>query len=443
MFIIFFWVFVNIFFYKIISDSGFSVFLLLNLFLGVNSLILFRFLKNLRRNIIYVYTYTGWILYTTLGIVRECFVGNKDYNGAFSHIIFLFIIASLLIYLGIYLMQRVKFKKGFAFLNEFRLSSKTFLVLIAIDLALTVYKIVIAGGLHSFIYAGYGNKVESSFMTFFSLFPGITTNVLYLCLPFIFYKTPLHLRIIAGLYFVINIVMGVLNGSSLSIFNPLLALFSFIFLSINQRDYIRLNKVKVYALVFVCLAIIGGVLIRQNRTNYGEFSRNVDIGVVNNILQSSTFDNISNLEDILKMEPTYSLGQTIYPFVSYLPRKVFPWKPMELSRIISYKIKGMDEENLIGFLPSPIGEFYYDFGYIGIILGMLYVGFIIGFVQEKMNNTKNSVWKLAITLGFCIYATIISGWYTGFAIRGVRLVLFLVLVFYINKFFLKNKKILS
>lgn len=434
LFIITFWIFINFLFYDTIVYSGWQILFLFNLFIAINISFLWGFLNDLRKNIVYIFLYTGWIIYSSLGMVRECYIGNTDVNGDFSIIILWFIFASILMFIGIYIVRSIKIEKGFSFVENMHISVKTFVILISLDLLLTLYKLYIAGGLHAFIYASYGSKVESDYMTFFSLFPGILSNVLYFTFPFIRHKAPLYLKIISIFYFLVNIVMGVLNGSSMSIFNPLLALFTYFYLTASSEE--NRVKIKQWSLGLLLIGIVGGVLIRQNRTNYAEFSTDVlNTSVIDKILESSTFDNFSNLKKIFEMSPTYTPGQLIYPYINYLPRSTFPWKPMELGRIIAYDVKGMDNENLIGFLPSPIGEFYYDYGYLGIILGMFYVGLIIAFFQEKMNRTKNSPWKLSILLAFSGYTTIISGWYTGFGVREVRLAIFIILLLLINRFF--------
>ncbi|GHT18141.1 hypothetical protein FACS189429_3990 [Bacteroidia bacterium] len=399
---------------------------------------LWGFLKDLKRNIVYVFTFTGWILYNNMGMIRECYAGNKDTDSSLSNIFLWLTVTSVLIFLGIKFIKTRKIKSSFSFIENLNVSNKTFFILIGLDVVLTIYKIILAGGFYEYFYAGYGMKIESSFMTFFNLFSGILNNALLLTFPFIRYKVPLYMKVIALLYFFFNIVLDAIGGSSLAIFSPFLLLFTFLYFTIKINH--NKTNLKKWMCVLLFFAVVSGVLIRQNRTDNSNFSTDVLYTAVDDIMKSATFDNISNLEKIFQIEPTYTPGQFVYPYIHFLPRSAFEWKPMEMGRVVAYKIKGYDESRMVGFIPSPLGEFYYDFGYLGIILGMLYVGIIIALFQEMMNNSSESPWKLVIVLGFCRYTTILAGWYTGFGVREVRLGLFVLLLLFINQFF-KSKKI--
>lgn len=424
--------------YKYIDDY----FLLFTLFICVASFINWHFCNvgNIKRNILYVFTFTGWLIYTGLGFIRQGYMAQWGTNQDNIIVIYiLYILSTLLLFFSIKNIQKRKIKGFGNVINQQMPKSIVIIILICAAVGLSLFRVHLAGGWQNFIYAAYGQKTETSFLTFFNLFSGIMDNLIYVILPVICFASSKKYKFIAIIYFLFTVFMGSLNGSSLSLFNPFIVLLTYIFIqTTSEKKRIRLRK---YFLIVIAIGVIGGILIRQNRSNNEDFTVAVLDNAMEDVLQSSTFDNVTNLQRILDLQPKYGIEQFVYPYINYLPRAVFPWKPIEMGRIISYKFKQMDNDKLIAFLPSPIGEFYYDFGYLGVILGMLFVGTFVGIVQEKINHTHNpSVLLWGHCMGACIYMTIYSGWYTGCFTRLVRMYILILLIHFLNKLFGTKKQ---
>lgn len=417
---------------KYICNGYFPLFVL---FVCMASAINWHFckVKDIKSTVLYIFTFTGWLIYTGLGFIRQGFMSQMGANDENLFLIYiLYTISTIILFMTIKHMQRKKFRGFGSIINQSRPKDIVIILLICLAVGLSFYRVYLAGGWLSFIYAAYGQKTESSFLTFFNLFSGIMDNMAYVVLPLICLRTETKMRIIAILYFLFTIFMGSINGSSMSLLNPFLALLTYKFIT-SERVRAK-QRLKKYFIIFMSIGVIGGVLIRQNRSNNENFSVNVLDDAIESVLETSTFDNVTNLQQILDLQPLYGIGQFIYPYINYLPRAVFPWKPMEMGRIISYQFKQMDSDKLVGYIPSPIGEFYYDLGYVGVIMGMLFVGFFVGLMQEKLNNTSHpSALLWAYCVGACIYMTIYSGWYTGCFIRLVRMFIFILLINYLSK----------
>lgn len=417
-----------------------TYFFLYVIFICLTAIINWHFcnVEDIKKNILYVFTFTGWLIYTGLGFIRQGYMSQLGLNNNnMFQIYILYIMSTLLLLLPMKLMHRKKISGFGNIVNQPMPNFKIILILICIAISLNLYRVYLAGGWVNFIYAAYGQKTDTAFLTFFNLFIGLMDNMIYVVLPIICLHSKIKIKVIAIFYFIFTIFMGCINGSSMSLFNPLLALLTYTYIMTNNLQ--KRATLKKYFLIVIIIGVIGGVLIRQNRSNNEEFTLNVVDGAIEDVLESSTFDNVTNLQKILDLEPEYGVGQFIYPYINYLPRSVFPWKPIEMGRIISYKFKQMDKDSLIAFLPSPIGEFYYDFGYLGIIIGMLFVGYIISLVQEKLNNTirpTNLLWGYC--MGVCIYLTIYSGWYTGCFTRIVRLFILILIINYLSNMFKKK-----
>ena len=415
--------------------TDYQAFLLYSLFIVINAFFIWNFINKsiLKTNIIYVFTFIAWLSYNALGFIHTSAIQqlrNIPREDWILWIYFLLILSSFLIYIPIKIMQNINFH-SVSFLKNFVIHPQTIILLICIGFALNLYKIHIAGGLESFINAAYGAKVESSYMTFFNLFIGITSNIIFIILPYMFLKQKSLIKILAIIYLLFYIIIGCLNGSSMSIMTPVIALFTYALFMTKKANK---KKLKRFFIIGLTVGIVGGMLIRVNRKHDKEFTIHNIEQAFNEIITSATFDNVTNLQYILgHMEPINQPQQFILPYVHYLPRNIFTWKPVELGRIIGYKHVGVNKDSKVAFLSSPIGDFYYDFGLIGIILGMLFVGFFIGYIQEKLNTLPQSPFILSIIIAFSLQFTGLSAWYTGCFTAIVRLLILYFMVILIEK----------
>jgi oligosaccharide repeat unit polymerase len=92
----------------------------------------------------------------------------------------------------------------------------------------------------------------------------------------------------------------------------------------------------------------------------------------------------------------------IKPFVFWIPRSIWEDKPEGLSSLVVEKIYGTSKglEYSTGF--TLTGEFYANFGFVGMILCSMLLGLFMGFVSRKMISTKNE-YTFIISLTTIIY----------------------------------------
>jgi len=419
--------------YMLIGSQNMGQYFLFAVFCILNTGIILMFIKDgIRKNLIYLFAFISWLLYNALGFYHVTYVNTYIEDSYITRVYLLLILSTILILLPI-LIAKKHVRKGFKRLRNLRLSYNAILLFLLISVGFQLYMISSAGGFDAYTNASYGAKVDSGLRTFFQLFGAILGSVGMFIMPLIFGNYGIKKKIVAISYLLFGLILSVIGGHSSGLLGTALSLFIFGYFSTNKKS--THLKLRTFALVAIPLGIIGGILIRMNRSDMSEFSLDSLNGSVTEIMVSPTFDNVVNCGYVLEnMEPVNAPEQFIYPFVNFLPRAVFPWKPMELGRIVGMKYVGTTEESLAGFIPSPVGEFYYDFGYIGIIFGMLFVGFVIGYVQEKLNRTyPQSVWILAFVVSFGGSTEILYAWYTGMFTGLVRWLIFLIVFFSFNK----------
>lgn len=391
--------------------------------------------RDLRLNLPYLCLFVIWLLFNSLGFIHSAII-DRQFKGIYILEVYItFIISTLLLYIPIYVKIRKRKTRVIGSRDVlFNLNYKSVLAIIFLGVLLQIYKIYSAGGILAFVFARYGEKTDSSLATFFDLFGGIIIAATSFLLPYACLRGNRFIRTITISYFVFNMLMAAAGGASLALFSPVVSIFLFLYF-INSNDKRRRN-LKIITSVLLLIAVVVGMIIRINRKSMDEFEFNGLLTTVEDIMESPTFDNVYNLNLIFeKVEPIYLPEQFILPYVHMIPRAVFPWKPMELGRIVGVEFVGTTEESMAGFITSPMGDFYYDFGVVGIVVGMLFCGLVISNITEYINKRRLTPFSLALTISVSGSFFGLYGWYTGCFSGLVKLGIALLIIFFLNKIF--------
>lgn len=388
-----------------------------------------------RKNVSYIFLFSCWLIFNSLGFIHTSLLDVGRYYPTNLFLYFLFILSTILLYIPIsYAIARRKRYKPFRLLSNYYITKKMALILIIVGLSFQLYKLATAGGFTAYTEAAYGEKLDGSVATFFHLLGGFVSKFSILLMPFLLKTDTKYIRYMVILYILYNILIGAVGGSSSSLLWPIISLFLFLYFMVRTNNARR--KIKLFLLGGILIGIIGGMMIRVNRKDTQNFHV-VDLKeAYQEIMLSPTFDNVTNLRYIVEtIPPVYEPNQFLYPFVFYLPRSVFPWKPMPLGRIVGVKYVGVTEESRVAFLTGPIGDFYYDFGMLGVIAGMLFCGAIVGYITERYNNSKHNMYTWGLFVGFMAPFVNFTSWYTGWFTNIIELYVLIIMLYAI-----KNKQ---
>ena len=401
--------------------------------------------KKTKLNFSYIYIFFSWEFFLSIGFVHNGIL-DGDCHVENTYLTYLLVIfATFLLYypISMCIKNRNKIKISQC-LKDFKIGRITAVIIVLIGISTNLYGVYLGGGFLQYIFASYGAKVENEYLTTLNLLHVFTAPFAALLLPYLCGKTNMLLKSMVVFYWGFSIFIGAISGASMSILSPIMMLFFFLYLNANNKTKEK-SLIRKFALLFV-IGVLSGIIIRSFRSDFSQVSDFSLTEAVEGILIGPTFDGLYNLRSLLsKVTPLYFPDQIILPLVFYLPRVVFPWKPTDLGLIVGKKFLDQSYESMAGFITTPLGDFYYDFGLVGIVIGMLFVGFVFGVLSEKINKIEKNPFHIAVFLYLSSCMASLNSWYTGCfkSIVTALTIIFILIVLnrFLNRFFPKTNRV--
>lgn len=407
------------------------------LFLVIQVIIIVKgFDKYIENNIIVIFLRIYWFMYMSMAIFYILY--NKYFNeNIYIWLICVLTISSICLIIGGFIANRTTRISKEKFVNP--IQNWVYVTLLVVWIFMVLYIIQSNGGILSFINLGYKLKYSNESKVYSILDKLFINPFMYFNLIFVTGNNKKLTTLISRIVFIVQLIYIYISGSSIRILMMFLSLCIMIIIGEENRLNIKKlsKKQKRWILISILLIILGGILailIRFNREN-DKFNTNVLSQAYTLILTTSTFDSLYYLIKVyIELKPVYSIGQFIFPFIFFLPRNVFNFKPIELGRIIATKFMRFNENINGGFAASSMGEFYYDFGYLGIIFGMIFIGFIFSYFQKKYSiviGERKS--RLAFILALMVQSASISTSWTTMGSYILGIIIFFNIVNFMNK----------
>ena len=104
----------------------------------------------------------------------------------------------------------------------------------------------------------------------------------------------------------------------------------------------------------------------------------------------------------------YQNGYTMWLFFTgFVPRMIWPDKPdSSVGQLVNHEFHVSDDEKTY-ISSTHLGELYWNFGWPGVVLGMLALGFLLGFINARCDLSERATLTRLLILITTIYATIV------------------------------------
>jgi len=168
-------------------------------------------------------------------------------------------------------------------------------------------------------------------------------------------------------------VINQTRGPIVSLIVPLIIFINY------QRKRIRVFH-GILIVAFLIVVLVGASFLRWSRT--------VDTKAAGFFLFSEIFTETDNYFDVIRNVPDkypYQYGKTLIPLITNpVPRFILPEKSEYKSAGAIYKDYKRMKHILIGVRITFLGELFFNFGLIGITIGMFLWGIILGFFSKNL-----------------------------------------------------------
>lgn len=191
-------------------------------------------------------------------------------------------------------------------------------------------------------------------------------------------------------------------------------------------------KYAILGIVAVLAAVIG---IVQKITAEGASAQNLSFPF--NLFRrlQSSYEQFENLFNIINTDFNFDFGRSIFEdvFITYIPRFIFPWKPVDVGFLRAQNILFYNDfwsiDRGTTYPVGIIAELYFNFWYVGIIFGMFGLGMLLRKIEQLAKNEPSYLPVLCALAG-----TFLAPQRT-FGTLILTAILFMTFVFLNNKLF--------
>ncbi len=227
------------------------------------------------------------------------------------------------------------------------------------------------------------------------------------------------------IFFALNSFLMVMNDSRGALMGYILSI------AIIYYFLIKPFTIKQYVAGLIMLILIAGAFGAHRGGSLGDGAGLASIGVE---LQGGTAVEFDNYVETFEMfeHQDYLHGSTLVPvFTLLIPRFINPDKNKFLTAGEYFKHYHNHDYISVGERLTYIGELYMNWGYMGIVLGMLLLGFLMAKIQNHFG-------KISSVVGYYFYVQLIisTSWLIpgdiasvvpGFLITNIVVILYAVL----------------
>jgi oligosaccharide repeat unit polymerase len=196
--------------------------------------------------------------------------------------------------------------------------------------------------------------------------------------------------------------------STLLIIGSRALLLSFVLsLLVYRHQFVRRIRFTSQLWVLAFLVLTGGYLgiIQKSAEQEGIQARTLDFpwNVIYRL--SGSYEQYETLLYTIGIDPPKEFGRTVVEdlFVTYFPRAIWPGKPRDFGFVRAQNVVFNDYWQRSRVTTYPIGvlgELFLNFGYVGIAVGMFFIGSLLKLLQRRAYQHARSLYPAV----FCIVA---------------------------------------
>jgi len=291
--------------------------------------------------------------------------------------------------------RRVRWRRGWSFERRARL-------VIGVGLASILVTIVLLGGVENWLLAGSDRIRQFAGLNFIVMLQNSLLSVsLAWFIKIASRHQPLsllcHLRFIA--FSVLALMLVALQGAKSTVFVYLLAMLIVWHVRVRQLSFLRLALIgcltfvllMVYHVVKQEYLVVGEfVFYDQQEGFFASFSRMLFQQLTGNLMQLQC---MAVLVDAIPNELSFQQGETLkMVFLIWLPSLLFPDKPPTAPGVFTLALWPEKWENEATTMPPGLfGEFYLNFGWVGVAFGALIFGAVYGVAYGRAARSGRDV----------------------------------------------------
>ena len=104
----------------------------------------------------------------------------------------------------------------------------------------------------------------------------------------------------------------------------------------------------------------------------------------------------------------FQAGDTIVPmFAAFIPRIIWPDKPDAAAGQVFNQEFGISQYRDVYISPSHLGELYWNFGWPGVLLGMLAIGALLGWIGGRCDLSEHATVTRLLVVAVTIYSLVV------------------------------------
>lgn len=235
------------------------------------------------------------------------------------------------------------------------------------------------------ITTNYSELKLGSLSLLLFLYPVFLTNTVYI---FLRYKLDILNKFFLVIISILIIALQFAAGTRSFIFNFIIAA-AYLYRYNNKKVDFKWGLKKVKVAIVILLVYISNVFMQIFRQNKDQVDMILDLNLADYLWKYDTFETyliaIRHFPDIENYKYFYSVKNLL---VWIVPRTFYENKSIAFGKYLAYLVWPSSTNVPSAYAGITFGEFYANFGIIGMMLSLMIIGFFSGLINQTLGENK-------------------------------------------------------